>query len=133
MRRDHRFLKAVPVSVSFDSGPASPVQDELLLVVSGLERLLLGMHPYWGQEDGPLHISMVRNDATRLLRTLPSLLRGKPGRHATEAAGYRSYNCTSVRLELDATWTLDGEMYQADHTTGPVTISDGGNVTFLRI
>ena len=133
MRRDRRFLKAVPVSVAFDSGPASPVQDELLLVVSGLERLVLGLYPFWGQEDAPLHLSMVRNDATHLLRTLPSLLRGKPGRHATEAAGYRSYNCTAIHLDLVGTWTLDGEMYQADHENGPVTISNGGSVIFLRI
>ena len=133
MRRDRRFLKPVPVAVTLDSGTAGAAQAELLLLVSTLERLFLGMHPYWGQEDGPLHISMVRNDATRLLRTLPALLRGKPGRHATEAAGYRSYNCTTIHLELDGTWTLDGELYQADHTTGPVTITDGGNVTFLRL
>lgn len=133
LRRDRRFLKPVPVAVTLDSGTAGAEQEELLLLVSTLERLFLGMHPYWGQEDGPLHISMVRNDAARLLRTLPSLLRGKPGRHATEAEGYRSYNCTSVRLELDGTWTLDGELYQAHKTTGPVTITNGGTVTFLRL
>jgi diacylglycerol kinase family enzyme len=133
MRRDDRFLKPVPVAVTLDSGTAGTAQEELLLLVSTLERLFLGMYPYWGKGDGPLHISMVRNDATRLLRTLPSLLRGKPGRHATEAAGYRSYNCTTIRLELDGTWTLDGELYQAHRTTGPVTITSGGTVTFLRL
>jgi diacylglycerol kinase family enzyme len=133
VRRDRRFLKPVPVSVSIDSGPASPLQDELLLLVSSLERLFLGMRPYWGTGNGPLHTSMVRDGAGHFLRTLPSLLRGKPGRHATEAAGYRSYNCATVRLELDGAWTLDGELYQAHPSTGPVTITNGGNVAFLRL
>ena len=133
VRRDRRFLKPVPVSVSIDSGAASPVQDELLLLVSSLERLFLGMRPYWGSGNGPLHTSMVRAGAGHFLRTLPSLLRGKPGRHATEAAGYRSYNCETVRLELDGAWTLDGELYQAQRSTGPVTITNGGNIDFLRL
>lgn len=132
-RRDRRFLKPVPVSVSLDAQPAGPVQDELLLVVSGMERLLLGMRPFWGSGNGSLHTTIIRDGAKRFLRTLPAVLRGKPGRHATEAAGYRSYNCETIRLELDGTWALDGELYQANHATGPVTITNGGNVAFLRL
>lgn len=132
-RRDQRFLKPVPVSVSLDAQPAGPVQDELLLLVSGMERLLLGMRPFWGKGNGSLHTTIIRDGAERLLRTLPSVLRGKPGRHATEAAGYRSHNSETIRLELDGAWALDGELYQAHPSTGPVTITNGGDVTFLRL
>ena len=132
-RRDHRFLKPVPVSVSLDAQPAGPVQEELVLVVSGMQRLLLGMRPFWGKGNGSLHTTLIRDGARRLLRTLPSVLRGKPGRHATEAAGYRSYNCETVRLALDGSWALDGELYQAHRSSGPVIITNGGNVTFLRL
>jgi len=132
-RRDHRFLKPVTVSVSLDAQPAGPVQDELLLVVSGMERLLLGMRPFWGKGSGSLHITIIRDGARHFLRTLPSLLRGKPGRHASATAGYRSYNCETIRLELDGTWMLDGELYQASRSTGPVMITNGGIVTFLQL
>jgi hypothetical protein len=132
-RRDRRFLKPVPVSVSLDSHPAGPAQDELLLVVSGMERLLLGMRPFWGRGNGPLHTTIIRDGAEQLLRMLPAVLRGKPGRHATESAGYRSYNCETIRLELDGTWALDGELYQAHRSTGPVIITNGGSVAFLRL
>jgi diacylglycerol kinase family enzyme len=98
-----------------------------------MERLLLGIHPFWGSGNGPLHTTIIRDGAERFLRTLPAVLRGKPGRHATEATGYRSYNCETIRLELDGTWVLDGELYQANPATGPVTITNGGNVAFLRL
>lgn len=133
VRRDRQYARPVTVSVALNSQPPGPAREELLLLVSGLERLLLGMRPYWGHENGPLHISMIRYDAEHFLQTFPSLLRGKPGRHATEAAGYRSHNVDRIRLDLDGTWTLDGEMYQATSANGPVIITNGGTVTFVRM
>jgi len=133
LRRDPRFVSPVSIATTLDSRPAGPARDELLLLVSTLERLFLGMHPYWGKGPQPLHVSMVRYDAHRFLRALPGLLRGRPNRHTTEAAGYRSYNVEQIRLTLDGTWTLDGEIYTADPAAGPVTIGNAGNVTFLRL
>jgi len=132
-RRDPRFVKPVSVSIAFDDGPGLPPEDILLLLVSSLERLFLGMRPYWGTGDGPLHTSIIRHDAGRFLRTLPSLLRGRPGRRATEAAGYRSHNVDRVHLMMDGVFTLDGEMYQASRAAGPVTISSAGDVTFVQL
>ncbi len=34
---------------------------------------------------------------------------------------------------LDGPYTLDGEIYQASRATGPVTITNGGTVTFVRV
>ena len=132
-RGDRRFARSVAVSVAFDDAPPAPAEDILILLVSSLERLLLGMRPYWGKDDGPLHVSVIRAGAHRLLRNLPALLRGKPGRHAGIAAGYQSRNVGRVSLSLDGPYTLDGEMYQASRAAGPVTITDGGPVTFIRL
>jgi hypothetical protein len=38
-----------------------------------------------------------------------------------------------MRLWFDGTFTLDGEMYQASRETGPLTVSTGGELEFLRI
>jgi hypothetical protein len=132
-RGDRRFAWPVAVTVAFDNAPPAPAEDILILLVSSLERLLLGMRPYWGKEDGPLHVSVIRAGADRLLRTLPALLRGKPGRHAGISAGYQSRNVGRISLTLDGPYTLDGEMYQASRAAGPVTITDGGTVTFIRL
>jgi hypothetical protein len=133
VRRDRRFARPVAVSVALDAAPPAPAQDMLILLVSSLERLFLGMRPYWGEENGPLHVSMIRAGADRLLRTLPALLRGRPGRHAGVTAGYQSHNVERIRLMLDGLYTLDGEIYQASRATGLVTITNGGTVTFVRV
>lgn len=133
VRRDPRFVQAVPVAVSLDDQPAGPARDALLLLVSGLERLFLGMHPYWGREHGPLHFSLIRNGASRFLRNLPSLLRGKAGRQATQAAGYSSHNVARLSLTMDGVFTLDGDMYSTSKADGPVIIRSGGDVTFVRL
>jgi diacylglycerol kinase (ATP) len=132
-RADRRFARTVTVSVAFDNAPPAPAEDILILLVSSLERLFLGMRPYWGNEDGPLHVSMIRAGAHRLLRNLPALLRGKPGRHAGIAEGYQSRNVVRISLALEGPCTLDGEMFQASRAAGPVTITDGGTVTFIRL
>ena len=131
-RRDRRFARPVAVSVALNDAPPAPAEDILILLVTSLERLFLGLRPYWGKEDAPLHVSLIRAGADRLLQNLPSLLRGKPGRHVgTE--GYQSRNVARIGLTLDGPWTLDGEMYQASRAAGPVTITDGGPITFIRL
>jgi diacylglycerol kinase (ATP) len=132
-RGDRRFARPVSVSVAFGHAPPEPAEDILILLVSSLERLFLGMRPYWGNEDEPLHVSMIRAGAKHLLRNLPALLRGKPGRHAGVAAGYRSRNVGRISLTLDGPYTLDGEMHQASRKAGPVIITDSGPVTFIRL
>lgn len=132
-RNDRRFVQPVPMSVALNGSPASPARDTRLLLVSSLERLILGIRPWWGQGSGPLHTSLVLDNADRLLRNLPSLLRGRPNRYLTEARGYYSHNIDRISLAFDGTWTLDGEDYQASIADGPVTITNGGDVTFVRL
>ena len=110
-------------------------EDTLVLLVSTLERLFLGLRPYWsqgnGETDGPLQLSTVRFQPSRILRTLPPLLWGHAGRHATAENGYRSGRVRELALQLDGLVTLDGELYQASREAGPVRITGGGRVRFL--
>jgi hypothetical protein len=76
---------------------------------------------------------VIRAGADHLLRTLPALLRGQPGRHSGISAGYQSRNVGRLSLTLDGPYTLDGEMYQASRAAGPVSISAAGPVTFIRL
>jgi diacylglycerol kinase (ATP) len=131
-RQDRRFARPLAVSVAFDAASPAPAQDLLILLVSTLERLFLGMRPYWGTGPGPLHVSIIRAGADRLLRRLPALLRGRPGRQAGLTEGYQSHNVGRVTLMLDGPYTLDGEIYQASRAAGPLTITDGGTITFVR-
>lgn len=133
-RGDPRFIQPVSMSIGIDDNPHIEPQSVALLLVSSLERLFLNMHPYWGADNGKaLHTTMIRSPATRLLRNLPSLLRGKPNRHMSPNSGYLSYNVDKISLNFDGPFTLDGEISYARSESGPVEVSNGGFLDFLRI
>ena len=47
--------------------------------------------------------------------------------------GYFSHNAREIRLWIDGAFTLDGEIYHASTEHGPVTVSNGGDIEFIRI
>jgi hypothetical protein len=91
------------------------------------------MRPYWGAETGALHCTWIEQRAQGLLRLFPSVLRGNPGAGATPERGYFSHNAAEIRLWLDGTFTLDGDMHPASAETGPLRITKGGELEFLYI
>ncbi len=102
---------------------------DLFVLISTLKRLFLGIRPYWGEEDEPLHYTAVAAKHKCLLRVLPALLRGRKNRYAKEANGYFSHNVQEVQLEIEGDFTIDGELYDA--SGGPVTVGPAGPVMFL--
>jgi hypothetical protein len=137
VRGDARYAAGRPMTVKGRVGaaPAGGVegeQDYLLVLASALERLFLGLHPYWGDTRGALHFSSLRARPGHALRTLPPLFWGRAGRHATPEQGYFSATVDELSLEMDGPLTLDGEIYQASRARGPVRVSVGGRVSFLR-
>jgi len=112
-----------------------PLQKEnfLLLFVSTLDRLFFGLRPFWGQEKGPLRFTAVRSPAKHLLRVLPSLARGRPTDKGTLENGYYSNNVDEVKLFLDSSVALDGEIYTPETIHQPTVLQCGGTATFLRL
>lgn len=133
LRKEPRFAAPTPMRIGLDAHPDSATKDVILLLVSSLDRLFLGMRPWWGQEEAPLHCTWLEKPAPRLLRLFPSLLRGKPGAFATPERGYCSHNAQEIRLWMDAGYTLDGEIHEARTADGPLTISSAGVLEFMRI
>ena len=115
------YVEPVPISVGLNGNP--PEKRALLgVLVSTLERLFMGIRPYWGTKAGPLHYTAIRARPRHLLRALPSMLRGRRGRYGTE-----------VHLTFDSGYTLDGELFTSDSDLGPLVVRDGGQVLFLRL
>ena len=102
----------------------------LAALVSTLERLFLGLHPFWGKETAPLHFTAVKVKAPHLWRSLPFLLRGIPTAAATPDNGFFSHNAGHVALEFRGRFTLDGELFAA---RGTLTIEPAGPALFLRL
>jgi len=95
----------------------------ILGLVSTLHRLLLGMRPHWGCEDAPLHLTLVDRDARALWWSLWRLGLGRPGLQLTPERGYLSRNAHRVEFRFDGPFVVDGELFGARSTDGPVVLT----------
>jgi len=137
-RRDPDYVAPISANVEFspcepEGQPTAGEKKYLMLLVSSLERLFLGIHPYWGLGPGALHYTALQYPPAHLLRALPSLLRGRPNRLGTPENGYESHKIDELHLIMDGNFTLDGELYRADPDNGPVSIAQEGPITFVRL
>ncbi len=131
IRGNRRHMRPEDISVRLDTAP--PVHHQsMVLLVSTLERLFLGLRPYWGQGHGPLYYTMLEARPRHLPRVLPALLRGRTHPRLTGEHGYTSHKVNRVELRLDCGYTLDGELHHPPaHST--VVISHGGDVCFVQV
>ncbi|MEE9346233.1 MAG: diacylglycerol kinase family protein [Methylococcales bacterium] len=106
----------------------------LLAFASGLERLFLGIHPFWGGQDGAWYFSAVRHqpDGYSLLKILP-LFRGKPRIDMTPEQGFLSAKLNHLEMQLNSEFTVDGERYSSSSENHLITISLAGYATFLQL
>ena len=131
-RRRSGFIPPVPVSVTVDENPPQKF-DSFVVLVSTLERLFLGIYPYWGNESGPLHYTAIRAHPRHLLPALPSILRGRKGKFGTTENGFYSHNAHEIKLHLNSGFTLDGQLYTPVNREKTTVVRCGGTATFLRI
>lgn len=96
--------------------PWHPLAARLCLVTS-LRRLFLGIRPYWNNTDEPLRGTLVEAHARAFLRSLPRLLRGRPGSSLTPPRGYHSTGLSALELRFRGPFTLDGELFSSDGDT----------------
>lgn len=133
LRHDPQFYQPVRLGYALDDNEPATEEDTVLLLVSTLQRLFLGIRPYWGQEPGVLRLSVIRDHPEHFLRAFPAVLRGRPNRFVTPQAGYLSHNAQHIKLYMTGSYNLDGEIFHAQRAAGPVFISIAGEITFLKI
>jgi diacylglycerol kinase (ATP) len=118
----------IHMGISLDDGRAW--QDAYLVAMaSTLERLFLGLHPFWGGEAAPLHFTAVKANASYLPRNIPFLLRGRRTASASPENGYLSHNARKMTFDFRGRFTLDGELFEA---RAPLVIEPAGPARFLR-
>lgn len=137
-QRDPRFYQPTPVRLQVsDASPGTATEREetpmLILAASTLERLFLGIRPFWGEGPGALGLTTIRAGAAHFPRTFASILRGRPSRHASPGNGYESFRTARFELDFDGQLNLDGELLSAERSRGPVTVTARGPFRFLRL
>lgn len=111
-------------------GEPLPEEQWCVLMITTLDRMALGIRPFWDKTPKPIRLTAVAHDHRKLLRSAFGGLRGRPGRHLTPANGFYSVNAHEVDLRLDGGVTLDGEVVQAQ--LDRIRLSIAGSLTFLR-
>jgi len=130
--KNKNVVGPLPMDIGLD-GKRVDGQQCLLVLISTLEKLILGLRPYWGCEEGPLRFTAVNAHPRHLLRTLLGLACGRSSRHPGTEHGYLSHNAREIELVFRGGFTLDGELYMPDAGCGPVALQEGGQVSFLRL
>lgn len=137
-RRDPRFYQPTPVRLQLPADGGSDAVERaetpmLILAASTLERLFLGIRPFWGRGDGALGLTTIRAGAAHFPRAFASILRGRPNRFVQPEAGYESFRTDRMQLDFEGRLNLDGELLTADRSRGPLTVSARGPFRFLRL
>lgn len=133
LRGNRAYLPPVRVRAELD-GVTQPVQETVFVLASALERLFLGLKPYFGERGGSgLHFVALRTSPRHLLRVLPRLARGRPHPLGIPENGYLSRDAEEIRLEFDGGFTIDGELYSHRGADGPLVIRDAGPARFLQV
>jgi hypothetical protein len=103
----------------------------MLAMASSIDRLFLGMRPFWGRELAPIRTTFIAPGAKFLGRTAPGILRGRPPATAIPENGYTSRNVRELAMQLDAGLVIDGELFDP-MPDRVVRVSAIENVPFLR-
>jgi hypothetical protein len=123
-----------PITVRVATGESAPLQHEyLVLMVTTLNRLFLGMRPFWSKMVGPLRYTSMRFPYRYLWRVLPALLRGNSHPLATANCGYISENLSEIRLAFNSGFVLDGEVYTVSDHEEPLILDSPGELSFIRL
>ena len=125
--RGHALRAGVPMAVAPDDRPAREGRRFLLLATT-LDRLMLGLRPFWGDGRGAVRWLDVLAPPRRLAAALWAGARGRP-RPWMQAAGYCSGRAERLRVGLDGPFVLDGEVFEP----GPqgLLLSAPAQVTFV--
>ena len=126
-QRGHPLRAGVPMEVAPDHRPPLAGHRFLLLATS-LDRLMLGLWPFWEEGEGPLRWLDVAAPPKRLAAALWAARQGRPAPWMP-AAGYRSGRSQSLAIHLRTPFVLDGEVFQP----GPdgLVLSAPGQIAFV--
>ena len=115
------------IDIRFDDSNDGEDGRLFVVLVTTMDRMLLGIEPDPVQGNGPVHYLSWRPGARTVLSTIPSLIR----RRITPGTGRTVRRSNTVVVSYTGRYTLDGELYdtQADR---PLTISGDQSLRFIR-
>jgi len=126
-RRRRALLAGMDMRVTVDDTPARAGRHFVTLATT-LDRLVLGLTPFWGDGPRPLRWLDVPAPPARLLAALIPTLRGRP-RPWMLGAGYASGRADRLHLETGQPFVVDGEVFEPG--PGGIVVSTTSPVGFV--
>lgn len=123
-----RIDRGYPMSITVD-GEVKAAFDQLLFLVTTLNKLILVSRPFWNVGDADLKASAIAYPHPSILRYLVPVLYGKPDRNLPEP-DFMSFTGEEIGLSTEASVVIDGEMFDAP-ATGEIKISAGPAFEYL--
>jgi diacylglycerol kinase (ATP) len=122
-----RVDRPFPIAVTADGRPVCN-GNQLLMMATTLERLILGTRPFWGGHSAPIRTTVIPYPVPSLARWLLPVLFGGEDRRVPEAT---ISTCASV-LDVSAhgSFVIDGEFFDAPVGT-PLRIETGPTFSFI--
>lgn len=118
-----------PYAISIETGGRQIVTGpQLFVMVTSLERLVLGTRPFWGGRTGPLRVSAFSYPLPSLIRWLLPAMYGGENRRMPE--GCVSFCATDLRIGSQTMFVIDGEFFDGP-ADEPLRIETGPEFTFL--
>lgn len=106
--------------------------DHLTSVATTLPKLIIGINPFWGTDDGPVHLTFVDPDIRHKFLNIARMFKPKQSRRAIAALerdGFRSWNIEDAIFVHDGPLVLDGEVLPL--SKGPIKLSASQPLNFL--
>lgn len=130
-RGEGSLAAGVPMSVRIDGRTLVDAGRHFLILATSLDRLMIGLWPFWNEGEGPIRFYDVAAPPRRLWQAVPTFFTGRPFGWM-RSGGYASGRARSIELEIDTPMMLDGEVIR---TRGRerVTISADDVVEFVRV
>ena len=122
------WMAGIPLGVQVDDG-AMAERHSAFFIATTLERLMMGIWPFWGGGEGPLKMLDIEAPPRRLTAALMPALRGKPAAWMTPENGYRSGRAQRLVLRLDENVIVDGDPFPSG---GQVVLQAGPEIRFVE-
>ncbi len=126
---DDPLYRGEPMTIGVD-GNRHPEAPYLLLIATTLDRLILGLSPFWGDDGSAIRYTSINFPPKHLARALLPVLRGRPAQWM-EGGGYQSGSASALTIDIRSPVVLDGEIFNPDPTR-PVRLTGDRHQTFLQ-
>ena len=116
------------IDVSVDGMPRAS-GDQLLLLLTTLDRLILGARPFWGGKTAPIRVSVFPYPVPSVVRWLIPSMYGGEDRKAPPGAV--SFSCHACQIATSSPFIIDGEFFDPPESE-PLRVETGPEITYIR-